>query len=118
MTTEIATTDTTATTPTPSLEDMLIRADELHAAANQAQIDYEAQLLAIGETHGRTFVRDGQHFQIRHRQDSVQGRPITYLCALKVAPKEWLKGPKKKAVDAPVPALEELPSTGETVTIE
>lgn len=87
---------------TESLENLIEMADRAREAAEAAQIEYEKTLLAIKNAHGATFQReDGSWYQIRHRKDSVQGRPITYLCALKGEPKTWLKGPKgKKAADS------------------
>lgn len=79
------------------LENMIATSESLRTSAESAQIAYEESLRAIAKAHGSTFTLNGQVHQIRHREDSKQGRPITYLCALKAEPKTWLTGRKKKA---------------------
>jgi len=87
MTTEI----TTETTTTADLEARLAIANARKAEVESAQLAYEAALREVA-TIKPTFTVDGQVFQIRHREDSKLGRPLTYLCALKAEPKTWLGG--------------------------
>ncbi len=100
--TDVTETITTNDTAKPSLEDMLNASYSLRELAETAQINYENSLQELSKAHGSTFTdpRSGQIFQIRHRADSKQGRPITYLCALKAEPKTWLTGRPRKVVDA------------------
>ena len=101
-------TETVETTATPkeSLENMIATSESLRTAAEAAQIAYEDSLQAIASEYDSTYTINGQVFQIRHREDSKQGRPITYLCKLKAEPKTWLTGRKRKA-----------PETTETNTV-
>jgi uncharacterized protein Yka (UPF0111/DUF47 family) len=93
------TTETVETTATPkeSLENMIATAESLRTAAEAAQVAYEESLQAIASEYDSTYTINGQVFQIRHREDSKQGRPITYLCKLKAEPKTWLTGRKRKS---------------------
>lgn len=93
-TTETNVTETLEASDT--LENMLVRADEALELVEAAQVAYEKLLAKISTEHGATFQRNGQWYQIRHRKESKQGRPITYLCKLPGAPTEWLSGPRKK----------------------
>lgn len=116
----------TETTPVESLENMIAASEALLSQATAAQVAYEDSLRALAAAHGSTYTdpRTGQVFQVRHREDSKQGRPITYLCALKAEPKTWLTGPKKKATaataaaPAAAAAASVVPETGGATVIE
>lgn len=115
--------DATETTTVESLENMIATSDALRAKAEEAQVAYEASLQALAAAHGSTYTdpNTGKIWQIRHRVDSKQGRPITYLCALHAEPKTWLTG-RKKATSASAPiaaaAASAVPETGGATVIE
>lgn len=113
----------TTTTPVETLENMIVASETLASEALAAQVKYEESLKALAEAHGSTYTdpRTGQVCQIRHRVDSKQGRPITYLCALKAEPKTWLVGRAKKAAagtTAETPAAATVSETGGATVIE
>lgn len=116
-------TDIVETTPADTLENMIQTSETYAAEAYAAQIRYEESLKAIASAHGSTYTdpRNGQVCQIRSREDSKQGRPITYLCTLKAEPKTWLTGRAKKTtpvVTTPVPQTASISETGGATVIE
>ncbi len=119
-------TETTNETPATKipLENMIVTSETLASEALAAQIRYEESLQALAAEHGSTYTdpRNGQVCQIRHRVDSKQGRPITYLCALKAEPKTWLTGRAKKTADTTTTvaaaAASVVPETGGATVIE
>lgn len=119
MSDTIETTENLETKPT--LESMFLASEEQYALVEAAQLDYEASLRRLAAVHGNTVTdpRNGQIWQIRSRQDSKQGRPITYMCALKAEPATWLKGRAKKQPTAAVaPEVEPVSETGGATVIE
>ena len=121
MTDTIETSTEAAPAVYETLENMISTSEGLAAAAHEAQLRYEDSLKLLATAHGSTYTdpRTGQIQQIRHREDSKQGRPITYLCALKAEPKTWLKGHKKQTTAQVVAAPEEsIPETGGATVIE
>lgn len=99
-----------------SKDQMYAHSLELLRKAEEAQIAYEASLDDLAHKHGSTFqqvvgTENGapvtQWLQIRCRKDSVQGRPVTYLCKLSAEPKTWLskKAKASKKIKSTEPAV-------------
>lgn len=107
-------------TEVTTLVTMLETSESLAKAAQLAQVEYEASLQAIVSAHGATFTdpRNNQVYQVRTRKDSTQGRPITYLCALKAEPKTWLTGRTKKDTTANPTETPTVPETGGATVID
>lgn len=110
-------------------EEMIQRSEELRAVAEKAQQDWEESLSLLKDTHGATYEHEGQWYQIRERDISVQGRKIAYLCKLKAEPKTWLTGRVKQPKPAEVqkfiaigessaPETQVVPEVGDTVVMD
>jgi hypothetical protein len=52
--------------------------------------EHEALRTVARAAGGKTFMQDGQLYQIRERKDKATGEHVPFICALKRPPKEWL----------------------------
>ncbi len=116
----------------------LDQAWNLHQVAKKAVLEAQATeqeaLRTIARAAGtKTFMRDGQLYQIRERKDE-SGALIPFMCALKRPPSEWLAearaaryagqlleagaAEQKTAVPASTEPVAEVPATPEAPAVE
>lgn len=108
MSDTIETTIETTTESTVDFAALVATAQTRKAAVEAAQLEYEASLRAVAEIHP-TFEVNGQWYQVRHREESKLGRPLTYICELDAEPKTWLggkRGPRKTKTGGAVTTAE------------
>lgn len=94
-----------------SVRDTIIAALEAEKQVHEAQLNYENKLQAIiAQNGGATFEHESRWFQIRTRDDGE--RRVSYLCALKDNPKNYLRGRPKGSVNKKKPtSLTDVPTS-------
>jgi len=98
----------------------------------EAQETVHEALRTVARAGGKTFMHEGQLYQVRERKDKATGEMVPFICELARPPKEWLaeaRAAKYQEQQAPAPAespqeaapepeadSEEAPSNGAAIS--